>query len=136
MNFCSSWYIGAPDIASSIPFSLVTSLKVDPPVFTLTCVSTGGPATTVTWTQDGAVVLYNSNHVLTQTVTDQSSATYSNVLTVTGREPGIYQCRVANDRENDSSQFVEVEGMWQHTRLNIQRPKNNECPVLDNSPPT
>ena len=31
-------------------------------------------------------------------VTDQLTATYSNVLTVTGREPGSYQCSVTNGR--------------------------------------
>ena len=38
------------------------------------------------------------NHVLTQTVTDELTATYSNVLTVTRREPGSYTCSVANAR--------------------------------------
>ena len=70
----------------------------DPPVFTLTCVSTGGPATTVTWIRDGATVSYNASHVFTKTVTNQLTATYSNVLTVTGRESGNYTCSVANVR--------------------------------------
>ena len=38
------------------------------------------------------------NHTLTQTVNDDLTATYSNVLTVTGRLPGIYTCSVTNDR--------------------------------------
>ena len=74
------------------------SLTADPSVFTLTCVSTGGPATTVTWTRDGNNVSYDDNHVLTQTVTDQFNVTYSNVLTVTGSESGNYTCSVTNDR--------------------------------------
>ena len=85
-------------VTNSLQFSLTSALTADPPVFTLACVSTGGPATTVTWTRDGAAVSYDANHVLTQTVTDQFTATYSNVLTVTGREPGSYQCSVSNDR--------------------------------------
>ena len=32
-------------------FELVTELNADDPQFTLTCISTGGPATTVTWTR-------------------------------------------------------------------------------------
>ena len=70
----------------------------DPPVFILTCVSTGGPATTVTWTRDGATVSTDANHVFTKTVTDQVTATYNSILTVTGREPGNYTCSVANVR--------------------------------------
>ena len=104
-------FVGAPDITSPIKFSLETSFKVNLPVFTLTCISTDGPATTVTWTRDGAAVSYDTNHVLTQTVTDQLAANYSNVLTVTGREPGNYTCSVTNDRGNDSSQSAEVQGM-------------------------
>ena len=41
---------------------------------------------------------YDVNHVLTQIVTDELTATYSNVLTVTGREPGNYTCSVTNNR--------------------------------------
>ena len=85
-------------IDGQLVFSLVSALTADPPVFTLTCVSTRGPATTVTWTRDGAAVSNDTNHVFTKTVTDQLTATYSNVLTVTGREPGNYTCSVANAR--------------------------------------
>ena len=63
-------------------------------MFTLTCVSTGGPATTVTWTRDGAAVTGNTS----QTVVDQEASTYHSTLTVTGREPGNYQVNVTNDR--------------------------------------
>ena len=38
------------------------------------------------------------NHTLTQTVYDDLTATYSNILTVTGRLPGNYTCSVTNDR--------------------------------------
>ena len=86
------------EITGPFQFSLQTTPPADPPVFTLTCVSTGGPATTVNWTRDGAAVPYDANHVLTQTVTYQHTATYSNVLTVTGRLPGNYTCSVANVR--------------------------------------
>ena len=64
--------------------------------FTLTCTSTGGPATSVTWTRDGGTVPYDSTHTLTQTVVDASSAQYNNTLTVTGVEGGSYQCTISN----------------------------------------
>ena len=86
------------EITSTLQFSLQTTPTVDPPVFTLTCVSTGGPATTVTWTRDGAIVSNDANYVFTKTVTNQLTATYSNVLRVTGGEPGCYTCSVANVR--------------------------------------
>ena len=43
------------------------------------------------------------NHTLTPTVTDDLTATYSNVLTVTGRLPGNYTCSVINDRTAQSA---------------------------------
>ena len=91
-------FSGVVEITGPLQFSLQTTPTADPPVFTLTCVSTGGPATTVTWTRNGAILSNDANHVFTKTVTDQLTATYSNVLTVTGREPGSYQCSVANAR--------------------------------------
>ena len=81
-------------ITGSLQFSLQTTPTADPPVFTLTCVSTGGPATTVNWTRDGGPVA----GVTSQTVTNMMAATYNNTLTVTGREPGNYSCSVANVR--------------------------------------
>ena len=88
---CSS---GAVTSVDPLQFSLQTTPTADPPVFTLTCISTGGPATTVNWTRDGAA----ATGVTSQTVVDQEAITYHNTLTVTGREPGSYTCSVANVR--------------------------------------
>ena len=82
------------EINGPLQFSLQTTLTADPPVFTLTCVSTGGPATTVTWTRDGAA----ATGVASQNVTSTLAATYVNTLTVTGRLPGNYTCSVTNAR--------------------------------------
>ena len=86
---------GAPAITGPLQFSLQTTPTADPPVFTLTCVSTGGPSTTVTWTRDGDVL---SEGISPQTVTSMMTATYTNTLTVTGRLPGMYKCRIQNVR--------------------------------------
>ena len=87
-------FSGVVEITGPLQFSLQFSLTADPPVFTLTCVSTGGPATTVNWTRDGGPVA----GVTSQTVINLITATYHNTLTVTGREPGSYTCSVANNR--------------------------------------
>ena len=87
-------FSGVVVITGPLQFSLQTTPTADPPVFTLTCVSTGGPATTVNWTRDGAA----ATGVTSQTVTNMMAATYNNTLTVTGREPGNYLCSVANNR--------------------------------------
>ena len=86
-------HLGMVTITNSLEFRLASALTADPPVFNLTCVSAGGPATTVTWTRDGAA----ATGVTSQTVVDQEVITYRSILTVTGREPGNYTCSVTND---------------------------------------
>ncbi|CAI8029811.1 hypothetical protein GBAR_LOCUS16917, partial [Geodia barretti] len=43
--------------------------------FTLTCISTGGPATTVTWTRDSTTVTQGTQTVLNDGVTAQYTHT-------------------------------------------------------------
>ena len=70
--------------------------------FTLTCISTGGPATTVTWTRDSTTVTEGTETVLNDPVTAQ----YTHTLTVTGRlMTGLYTCTVINKVSHDSAQL-------------------------------
>ena len=74
--------------------------------FTLTCISTGGPATTVTWTRDSVTVTEGTETVLDDPVTAQ----YTHTLTVTGRLPGLYTCTVANNKPFSDSANITIEG--------------------------
>ena len=67
------------------------------PQFTLTCISTGGPATTVTWTKDSVTVTEGTESVLNDPVT----ANYTHTLT--GRLTGLYTCIVANNKPSSDS---------------------------------
>ena len=60
--------------------------------FTLTCISTGGPPTNVTWTRNSTTVTEGTNIVLNNGVTAQ----FTHTLLVTGRKRGIYRCAIAN----------------------------------------
>ena len=81
-------------------FSLESEANEDPPEFTLTCQSRGGPVTEVEWRRDGVGVEEDSNHMTSQVIVDISSNTvYNNTLRVRGREGGLYyRCRVSNNR--------------------------------------
>ena len=68
---------------------------------TLTCISTGGPATTVTWTRDSITVAEGNETVLNNATTAQ----YTHTLTVNARVGGLYTCTVANRVSRDSSQL-------------------------------
>ena len=87
--------VGAPN---------VTGLTFDRESRTLTCTSTGGPATTVTWTKGGAVITHNTTHQQTQMIVDSVEGIYQNMLTIAQSvaERNIYDtrynCMVENSR--------------------------------------
>ena len=79
---------------------------------TLTCISTGGPATIVTWTRDSTIVTEGTETVLDDPVTAQ----YTHTLTVT--TGGEYTCTVSNTVLSTSANIT-LEGIhWRH-RLHL-----------------
>ena len=85
--------------------TVVSDLNGASPQFTLTCISTGGPATTVTWTRDSVNITEGTETVLNDPVTAQ----YTHTLTVTERLGGLYTCTVANNKP--SSDSGQINGM-------------------------
>ena len=80
-------------------FTLDSEVNEDPPEFTLTCQSKGGPATEVVWMRNGVRVEEDSNHTTSQIIVDTSGNTvYNNTLRVRGRVTVTYACRVENNR--------------------------------------
>ena len=88
-------------------FTLDSDLNEASAQFTLTCISTGGPATTLTWTRDSVNITNGTETVLNDPVTAQ----YTHTLTVTGRLGGLYTCTVANDRPSEDSEQLTVRGI-------------------------
>ena len=86
------------------------------PQFTLTCISTGEPATTVTWTRDSDTVTEGTETVLDDPVTAQ----YTHTLTVTGRLGGLYTCTVTNDKPSEDSAQLNVQGNSPHNVMTIE----------------
>ena len=74
-------------------------------LFTLTCVSTGGPATNVTWTREADILTESTSTILINAM----EALYTHTLTVTGRYGGLYTCTVTN-KKSFSSANITVEG--------------------------
>ena len=102
-------YYGLGDITISddVILTVDSDLNGDSPQFTLTCISTGGPATTVTWTRDSGDAVGDTETVLNDPVTAQ----YTHTLTVTERLGGLYTCTVANDRPSNDSANITVQGI-------------------------
>ena len=103
---------GQVTIPGAITFQLDTDPATDPTAFTLTCTSTGGPATAVSWRKDDTMLSDDSTYSITpQVLTNAETATYTHTLTVTGRLLGEYQCSVSNIRTaSGSSRSVTVVG--------------------------
>ena len=89
---------------------MVSDFSGDIPEFTLTCISTGGPATTVTWTRDSVTVTEGTETVLNNSETAQ----YIHTLTVTGRVGELFTCTVANNKPSNASASIAVSGSLSH----------------------
>ena len=89
----------------------VTELTFDRESRTLTCTSTGGPATTVTWTKDGAVITPNATRQQTQMIVDTVEGIYQNTLTIAQSVTGdnlyaLYSCMVENSRGSSRNEYI------------------------------
>ena len=100
-------FAGDVTIPGGMNFAVDSDLNGESPQFTLTCTSTGGPATTVTWTR-GSETVSGGRTVLDDPVTAQ----YTHTLTVTGRLGGQYQCTVSNNKPSDGTASFTVQGKF------------------------
>ena len=75
-------------------------------LFTLTCISSGGPATMVTWTRDSGNGTEGTETVLDDRLTSQ----YSHTLTVTESSSFslAYICEVSNNKPSSATIYVEI----------------------------
>ena len=99
--------LGDITISGNMTFTVDSDLNEASPQFTLTCISTGGPATSVTWTRDSVTDTEGTKTVLDNPVTSQ----YTHTLTVTGRLGGLYTCTVANNKPSAASVQLYVQGI-------------------------
>ena len=106
MSFMLS-LLGDVIIPGDVTLTVDSDLNGASPQFSLTCISTGGPATTVTWTRDSATAMGDEMTVLDNATTAQ----YTHTLTVTGRLGGLYQCTVSNTKPSSDSASLTVQGM-------------------------
>ena len=90
---------------------VVTSLRYDSWSRTFTCTSTGGPATSIIWRKNGAVITLNATHQQTKRVVDPVIGTYQTVLTIDpsvsqSDTVGAYNCTVENARGRSSRTVI------------------------------
>ena len=99
----------------------------NPPSFQLIGDSTGGPPTTSYWTRNGAIITNNStfstyiSFIGSHDDAGHRAANYRSTLTVTGRQPGVYQYHVSNRRTTGTrtSRNITIEGNNNNTILYV-----------------
>ena len=106
---CTCFILGDITLPVGVILTVHSDLNGASPRFTLTCISTGGPATTVTWTRDPGTVMGDEMSVF-NTSTAATTAQYTHILTVTGRLGGLYTCTVSNDKPSEDSAAFTVQG--------------------------
>ena len=90
-------------------------LSYSRPSRTLTCASTGGPATNVTWRKDGVIISPSSpSYQQSQRVVDTTTATYHNLLSITSSDirdySGSFTCTVSNTRGSSQPMSLDING--------------------------
>ena len=93
------------DVSISGGVTLTVDTNGTSPQFTLTCISTGGPATTVAWTRDTTPVTEGNETVLLNPTTTE----YLHTQKVSGDIKGRYTCTVANNKPSNASATMECE---------------------------
>ncbi|CAI8045573.1 Receptor-type tyrosine-protein phosphatase delta, partial [Geodia barretti] len=97
-------YNGGGDITISEELTVESDLNAASPQFTLTCVSTGGPATTVTWTRDNVNITGEQNETV---LNDPVTAQYTHTLTIAAAR--VYMCMVSNNKPSTASASITLE---------------------------
>ena len=94
-------------------------LTFDSSSHTVSCVSSGGPVNTVTWSRNGdPITSSTSPYQLSQSLTSGVTSTFLHTLTITGGDAedynGTFSCTVSNSRGPAPVQSLDI-----HSRTNI-----------------
>ena len=120
LNFIFSADVTIPD-----GMTVDSDLNGASPQFTFTCISTGGLATTVTWTRYSATVMGVA-------LDNAETATYTHTLNVTGRlgeETTSVLCPTANHHQ------LQQNSVWQVLYIHCEVQYIIQMPILPQPPP-
>ena len=91
---------GYVDAIGSLELTVDSDLSGLNPQFTLTCTSSGGPVTTVTWKRDSVNITDGTSKSV---VVLPKPARYTHTLTVVGIHEGLYSCNLENNKPSSDS---------------------------------
>ena len=92
-------------ISSAPTLTAVSSLLTEPPTYTLTARTTGGPPGNVEWTIDGATIPDSTAtaNVDSDRSDDRVNATFTHTLVVRGRQSGVIRFTASNNRTSPAT---------------------------------
>ena len=65
----------------------------------ITFITTGGPATIVTWTRDSKIIPDNDDNTQVTVLDNSNTGQYTHTLNISGMAvPGVYGCSVSNNK--------------------------------------
>ena len=94
---------------------VITDLSADSPSSSITCLSTGGPVTDITWLRNNVLLPSESaDYTTSRAVMDTEEGTYASVLTVSTGQllPGNYTCTVSNNAGNSTQTGAHLYMRW------------------------
>ena len=94
---------GNVSLSGGMTFTLNTDVE-----FFLICNSSGGPPTTVTWTRDSKII--NDPEVAKTELIDETTAHYTHICMLTGRQEGLYTCTVTNKVSTETTAELLIQG--------------------------
>ena len=119
-------YIAVMDSQTCVHYAgqvTIISFKYNRTTQTITCTSTGGPATDVIWSKDTANISMVSNegrlYEHSQIILNTTSATYENRLRIvdkSSKAAGIYTCEVTNLR-GSTNESLYIQGIHKYIVL-------------------
>ena len=98
----------------------------------LTCISTGGPPTNVTWTRGTNLVPVSENTPVS-VLDNATTVLYTHILIVTGTElSSPYGCTVSNNKPSSAKVIVTIDdnGMIHEEHYSLQQRVNGLCFII------
>ena len=91
---------GVLSISQAPTLTAVSSLLTEPPTYTLTARTTGGPPGNVEWTIDDAAIPDSTAtaNIDSDSTSDRGNACYTHTLMVRGRQSGVIRFTASNNR--------------------------------------
>ena len=106
---------GGVEVVDTVELAVDSDLNGASPRFTLTCISTGGPASSLLWIKN----MENSAGERVTTLVDPTPPLYTHALTVTGRQPGTYKCIVSNNKPSQDFATFTVKGRQTYSARHV-----------------